>query len=468
MAREQVANYSHHQRKVTCLKIVGWSVNYSRESILECVASLEHIQTLVHYPQLNTTYVKMRVSGRRTELVCAALAESFPRAKIELEPECDILKSEQELEQPDTTAFISSNKFINETRIHKDLKQFGSLRALNFGYSARHQLWFCKASFYEKYSLDLILNNKQTVTRFISDGAKIKLERVRGANYQGGVSASRPQPVYQAQGTCVQTAGEIQQISTNYSSTGFYRFESTAKQLSHTTGIRKSKSCERSRAECLPAYNTFRNSNLYIENALKIHRSRKAEHAPKPVRSASVRKLIREQVQVQLGIVVPTNSSRRKLVVNTYTFEENELLFLEIGKTNPNVHNLYASISNGQQNLQREINKDQISYLSLDDLSDGYSAIEEGAEMQTIKEETFLVFSSKNSEKEASRVPLTKYSSDAEHSLQKSPSDSRFDCIFGSDSALNCGRIAIVGACRPTFLDRSQTATHHYFTFPSY
>lgn len=467
MTREQIANLTQLASKALNLKIIGWSVKYSRESLLECLASLGQIQNFVHYPHLNTTYVKMRVGGSRTQLVLAALADSFPRTRIELEPSFDILEGEKGLEKPDITAFASSAKFFSDIAIYTDLKQFGSLRALNFSFFAKYNKWFCKASFYEQSSVDLILNKKQSVHRNILFGAQIKLERIRGASYYGGVSASKNVPMQEPQGARVQRAGEKQQLNTKFSQTEQCRFESTSGLKSHNSGMKKSKSCDKNIKECLPAYSTFKSVSVYIENALKINRSRRTEQKSQIFRSKSAGKSLKEQVQIQLGMMMPKSSSKRKLVFNTYTFDEKELLFLEIGNTNPNNQTIYVPIKN-EKDRQAEIAKDQISYLNFDDLSDGYSAIEEGDEMQSIKEETFQVFCSKDSEKETSQVPQTKYSSDAEHSLPKSPSDSRFDCVFGSHSALNCGNIPLIGAYRYPAERCSQTDQLQYFAFPSY
>lgn len=471
MARERVANLTQLVSKASSLKIIGWSVKYSQESLLECLASLGQIQSFLHYPQLNTTYVKMQFTCTRTLLVQAVLAERFPRARVELHSTCDILESESKLENPDVTAFVSRKTLFTETAIYKDLKHFGGLRALNFGYTQKHHKWYCKASFYESCSLDSVLNQKQSSKRIISQGIHCTLERYQVA-YLHSVPehAGRFRPRREALRTLGQGAGENQQNSTDATLTRFCRIESAAyAQKNQSRRARTSQSCSRVQQECLPTYSTFRNSNTYIENALKIHKSRRQELSTLGPRSKSLDKSPRVQVQIQIGTVVPKTSSSRKLVVNTFTFDENELLFIEIGKNHRFISNLYVPISSIEQQRQRGgIIEDQQSYLSLDDLSDGYSATEEGQEMQIIKEETFKVFSTRDSGKETSQIYMTKYSSDAEQSLPKSPSDSRFDCIFGSNSALNCGKIPYVGAGRPTIADCRQPAQLQYFTFPSY
>lgn len=471
MARDSIANFAQLASKAASLKIIGWTAIYSRESLFECLASLGHIQTFVHYPQLNTTYVKMRVSGHSATLVPATLAKSFPRAKVELEPTCDILEAEKKLEKPEITAFISSRKFFTEISVFNGLKQFGMLRALNFIYSTKSQSWFCKASFYEQYSVDLLLDNKPSVKRSLSDDTQIKLERVRGSiSYESAFNNTRLEPVQEVQGNLGQMFGEKQQNSNKQSLTAFSNLSSTNTIMIDTLRTRKARSCEKSQNECLPAHTTFKNTGKCIENALKIHRSRRQEKGSLNLRSKSSDKTARDQIQVKLANTMVVNTlSSRKLVVNSYTFEENELLFLEIGNKNQSNQNVPGFISTEQPQMPGELSKDQLSYLSFDDLSEGYSAIEEGDEFGLIKEETFQVFCSSGSGKDASLVLKTKHSSAAGHSFPKSHSDSQYDFIFSSDSALNGEKVHTADQSWPVVTGLSkQPIQFQYFTHPCY
>lgn len=463
MARQRIANFAQFVSKATCLKITGWSVKYSQESMLECLSSFGQVQYFVHYPQLNTTYVTMRVAGYRTSSIQDVLVTNFPRARVEFLSTNDILTSESGLEMPEVTAFLSSRRFFTETAIYTELKQFGNLRALNYSYSTKCQKWFCKASFYEQYSLDQVLSNKQSGKHTLCDGNQLKLERVRG-----DFTASRLRHACEAQKTRDQISGEIQQNTTIQPLTEVCRLETAAKSRSHSLSLRPTRSCDKTQIEYLPKYTTFRNSNLCIENALKIHRSRRLAKGETNVRSKSESKPPREHIQIRLASSISrSTSSTRKMVLNTYTFDETELLFIEIGTSNPNIEYTYVPISSQQH--YNELIKDRLSYLSLDDLSDGYSAMEETAEFQPVKEETFKVFSTRGSDKEVSLVPMTKYSSDAERSLPKNISDYRFDFIFGSNSGIKIGsKMHMMAGNGLIMAGRSQTTHLEYFTFPSF
>lgn len=471
MARDNIANFAQLASKAASLKIIGWTAKYSRESLFECLATLGHIQTFVHYPQLNTTYVKMRVSGRSATLVAATLAKSFPRAKVEVEETCDILQAEKKLEKPEVTAFISSRKFFTEISVFNGLKQFGMLRALNLIYSTKSQSWFCKASFYEQYSIELLLDNKPSVKRDLSDGTQIKLERVRGlSSYESTFNNTRLEPVQEVQGNLGQMFGEKQQNSTKQYVTAFSNLSSTNTITIDTLRTRKARSYEKIQNECLPAYTTFKNTAKCIENTLKIHRSRRQEKGSLNLRYKSSDKSARDQIQVKLAttMVVKTLSSR-KLVVNSYTFEENELLFLEIGNKNQCNQKVPGFISIEQPQQPGELSKDQLSYLSLDDLSEGYSAIEEGAEFGPIKEETFQVLFSSNSGNDASLILKTKHSSAAGHLFRKSHSGSQYDFVFSSDSAHNGEKVHMADQSWPVVIGLSkQPFQFQFFTHPCY
>lgn len=461
MTSHSIAKFVQLASKAASLKIMGWSARYSGASLFECLASMGQVQSFVHYPQLNTTYVKMRVVNCRPSSVPAALTESFPRARVQLESICEIIESERKLEKPDFTTLVTSERFFNEISVFNDLKQFGSLRALTFVHSAKSQSWFCKASFYEQYSVDLLLSNKLFVERILSNGTQIKLERLRDPCLLEDVFNH----MIEVQGATKQLFGKKQQNSTKQVLTAFCTSESVDIPMVETVRVRKARSCDRTgQTECLPVYTTFKNTSKCIENAVKIHRSRRLEQGSQVARSKSAAKILRQQIQVQLASVVSKTQSRRKLVVNSYTFEENELLFLEIGNTNQCTQNVPSYTSNGQPQLSVELTKDRLSYLSLDDLSDGYSAVEEGAEFGPIKEETFKVFGSSGSGKDASFVLKTKHSSAAGHSFPESHSDSQYDFNFGSNSALHCEKVQVADEDRTAVAGCSRPIQFHYST----
>lgn len=456
MAKERNSTFASVARKATKLKIIGWSAKYSATSLLECLASLGQVQGFTHYPQLTTSYATVRLSSKCKDY-SKLLAERFPRAKVEILAQVQTLEAEKSIESTEKTAFISSRYLMPETALFRDLSQFGCLRSLNYYFSNFSQKWLCKASFYENYSLDHLLNNQVFVKRTFCGGIQIKLERFRGAR-----ASNLPKPNQESRGHELNIISHRnnQQISAGGQSQGSNRPEIIIKSQSlrrmQSRNMHRALSCDKSCQERLPVYNTFKNPGLCIENALKLHRSRRLEQTLQNKRSNSSGKRSDNQIKVQIASYADLSKSTRKQVVFTeYTFEENELLFLEISKSSTNTFkNVFSTTVHidHKDACKTGFVGDQVSYLSLGEISDGYSATEEGHESQEIEVQTIkLIPSPIGSEKHASHILFTHCSSKLDPSRQvanvsqlNSPANSSVDHIFSSCSGPNSNNVPLL------------------------
>lgn len=482
MVNERTNAFVKMVSKTTYVKITGWSIKYSATSLLEYLASFGEVLGFVHYPQLITTYATLKVSNKCKDL-SKLLAEHFPRAKLEFIPQGQILEAEKSLESPEKTAFISSRYLVSDKSLFRDLSQFGNLRVLNFYVSKISHKWLCKASFYENYPLDQLLNNQMTAKRTLCDGIHIKLERFRDSKASNDLP--RLCQYRKTQEVNLVSTELKQQISVQENSQVLARPEyptSNGRRV-HDARKTKARSCDKSCQEQLPVYKTFKNSGFCIENAIKLHRSRRLEMNIPNYRSSSVGKLSDNQVKIKLASYAGRNmSKRRQAVVKEYTFEENELLFLEITNTPNNTQQPANStfFNNNQHNAcHQAATAEQVSYLSLDELSDGYSATEEGYGTMEIEETTIKLTPSANgSEKNASHILLTHCSSDDVDHLKPSqkagmlpsPYSTSQDKLFSSSSGLDSGHVAQQHHPSRPWNGGNQASHFYYvsFTSPAY
>lgn len=440
MAREMVTPIPGTNLKTSSFKITGWSARHNGESLLSYVTGLGSLITYIHYPQLTTTYVTLRSEMNKYDLA-RAISQFTPKARVEFEQSRSTLEAEKDLETPDVTAFITSRAFLNEVDISGKLKVYGSLRALNFSFSTKFQKWYCKATFYDKYSLNQLLLSIPTCLQTLSKGGKVKIEQFKkaGCNYESQCTQApefKSYPVLEAQ-RASSFMVKKQQIS-NRGQIARLNVDPQAKKI--RTKTRVSKSSSRETVQRLPTAGFFSNTNLYIENILRILKSRQNENISKTsVRSKSTESSPRKESSISISFPFKKGKTHsRSSGLQNFTFSKNELLFLEIGQSHGTSSYVFTTPNSNPSTTSAQQSGE--SYLSQSDLSDGYTAYEEEIiKLNPVIKSDKLTHRSQDSEKKSSLILLTKYSSDAEHSLPEligkhsvSPSRSNIDTLFGS------------------------------------
>lgn len=184
---------------------------------------------------------------------------------------------------------------------------------------------------------------------------------------------------------------------------------------------RVSKSATRTSVQKLPSVGVFSNTSFYLENVLSIARSRRNEsrdnQSAYSLRSKSVTFSQRKEdlVKVSFPSSKDKKNRRNNSTLQNFNFRENELLFLEIGHTSGT--NQIIPKEESPRVVAQGNHKEGASYLSQDDLSDGFTAIEKDVSCDPVEKYINRSRCSQYSGKHSSLVVLTEYSSDAEHTL---------------------------------------------------
>lgn len=430
-------------------KVTGWSVKCAGDSLLHHLTTLGCLISFIHYPQLNSSYVVMRFKGRKVDLL-KLIGRVFPKARVEMADFSDLQEAEKELENPNVTAFISSRYFINEAEIFSKLNPFGGLRAMTFSFSNQHSNWYCKASFYERFSLEQLLRSRSKSLHTMQDGSLLKINKLKNPERSLALEPRQdktPRLLAQArpctqETVCLNSNTKCSRRSPNISSNcRFWQKPSSQKVL-----VRRSRSETRISLQRLPPSGMFSNKSLFLENVLRIVKSRRNEAryiqgASNITRSRSLH--ASQKKEDFFAITFSSNEKRNRNISSNFeehTFRENELLFLEIGQNRcSDNYNFTNQCSKG---IPLEVLKGkEASYLSQADLSDGFTAVEEYIRLTPVTKYPRETIRSQNSGKGSSLILLTEYSSDAEHNLAERygpnsnwPEFSNFDSLFDSSS----------------------------------
>ncbi len=422
-------------RSVKTFKITGWSVRHTGYSLLESLATAGQIVSFVNYPQLNSSYVTFNKPNRQFNMIYYLRSFLAP-LQVDAVTSSPLEGLVNGLECPSTTAFFSSRTFVSENEIYSTLQKFGSLRALSITYSVKSQKWLCKATFYEKYSLDRLIGHQTSVFLKFANGMSVRVQRVsvdgqvqtviNGRHYSNG---SSPTSNLCGQTSFVKSAlGNVNKINQQIHDTviNHHKYKKSA----------ASSSCSRERKVVLPSPTVFKSAELHLENILCIVKSHKNESTSSRVGRlvSSTRRatsLDGSRVKSEVKINVSPLDIKRTTGSIAWPFDEKELYFVQLKKSNKSrayVSHYASHIERGTTDL-----KATASYLSTDDLSDGYSAEESPEVYEPLCTWTNQAQSGKN----ISLVPLTKYSSGSELSEEKHESchyKNNFDTYLGSFS----------------------------------
>lgn len=455
-------------RSVTTFKITGWSVRHTGYSLIESLATAGHLVYFIHYPQLNSSYVAFNNHYRQSNMVCN-LRNNLASLQIEAVssfPQEDLV---QGLECPSPTAFFSSRKFVSENELYSVLHKFGSLRAISITYSEKSQKWICKATFYERYSLDRLIGQQASVPLKLANGMLVKVQRARSNEKMLAATtnlhyskASQPTGKLYGQTSLVRSAP---------------RDVSYTNQQIHDTVVNHHKfrksavssSCSRERKVILPDSTVFKSAELYLENIIRIVKSHKNENSslrmcnslPRAKRAGSL-----DGSRVRSGVkntVSLLHNVKRTASGLKWPIDENELYFLQLSL--PSKSFAYSSRYTSHIERGAAQHMGNASYMSTDDLSDGYSA-EESPEML---EPLQVCYNQARSGKDVSLVPLTMHSSDSELSEVKLDSNqykNKFETYLSSFSG-ELYQEAIPNESKNGQYNYTKP-TIDYFSFPCY
>ena len=143
------------------LKITGWSVKQTGISLLCTLGRLGTVASFIHYPEIQTCYVTVKVFSGRSAI--ERIEASFPSARAELSSRSDATESEREFESARLTAVLSSHSRFSETEAFSRLSRFGRIRVLECFRSAKSGKYFCKVSFYESHCLEEFLSKNHSI-----------------------------------------------------------------------------------------------------------------------------------------------------------------------------------------------------------------------------------------------------------------------------------------------------------------
>lgn len=147
--------------EVVNLKITGWSVKQTGISLLCTLGRLGTVASFIHYPEIQTCYVAVKVFSRRSAI--ERIEATFPSARIELTSRSDATESERAFESALLTAVLSSHSRFSETEAYSRLTRFGRIRVLECFRSVKSGKYFCKASFYESHCLEEFLSKNHSI-----------------------------------------------------------------------------------------------------------------------------------------------------------------------------------------------------------------------------------------------------------------------------------------------------------------
>lgn len=405
------------------MQVSGWSVKTSRVSLFRYLNSCAYLTKLTHYPQLNATHLA-GISGSLTADLARSVQQHFAKTRVSLGKDTVVQDTEYNLESPEFTAFIRSRHFFDELEVHSALNSFGNIRAITFVYSSKTNHWYCKVSYYESHSLENLLRSTKATPCRLSNGAYIKVERFKKSiTTQVQIVESpvkrvgeaeawvlRPTRLFLSSGNETLRPRKVNpdNIITKTSS----RLNKCQKKIY----FRKSKSASRTPVQCLPHPEMFADRSVYLENVLSIAKSKRNESQRKKDishgdRSKSLSK--KETQQNFFKVVMPSKAKRSKKQrqsSKTLLIEENEYLFLQIRSSNIPSSTFPKQVSFAEALAPSKIGG---SYLSQDDLSDGFTTIEGNFSSFEIRRS----LSSHHSGKHSSLKKSTNNSSEAEHTF---------------------------------------------------
>lgn len=163
------------------LKISGWSAANKSLPLHSLLHSYGSVQSFTHYPSSQTSFVSMdkKKRGAQIEQITAAL----PGTCIELANGTQIAKSISTASTCSrVSALLRSSIFIPAVKVHSELKQFGAIQSMRHRQSSDNEFYEWIVSFYESYSIEELLRNKELLEQKLSSGKHHCLIEEAGKN----------------------------------------------------------------------------------------------------------------------------------------------------------------------------------------------------------------------------------------------------------------------------------------------
>lgn len=145
--------------KALCLLIKGWSAKPNAISLKGILDSFGRVINFVHYPTIQSTFVKIEMQSLK--LALPKIAAAVPGIRLERTSFKSVKEAVLNQGCPSLTVFLSRSTYFTENAILEQLNTFGRIRAIEHFYSNKSKRWVCKATFYESYSVETLLENSK-------------------------------------------------------------------------------------------------------------------------------------------------------------------------------------------------------------------------------------------------------------------------------------------------------------------
>lgn len=381
------------------IKITGWSTKHSIDSLVQSVNRCAHLTSHLHYPQLRTAYVILKTVFTVEDVIDYMYrGTGYDGIVIECLRDSGIHESERSLESSRSTVLVQNLSNFNEFSFYKYMNNFGSIRCISFVSSPQTRSFVRKISFYEDQSVDHLLEGSSFVDKTINNHTVIRIERIKDSNKivsrrkrketegkygQSGAFQSIHKRDFEKNDSKFKVERLLKRELANQKEIGIEKLPiigiSSSKKIRKNQEVRSlSEGNKRSQMQVcvfkdmdqqLETSCSIISSKMNEANSLFIQKCKKGS-----LRSKSTDLVEKEKKEVVLLSILRRDSSSTKAKFNKldFTFKLPELSFFHIksSRIQPNQIKSGASQQHQQEVWARE------SYMTQDDLSDGYSATE--------------------------------------------------------------------------------------------
>lgn len=142
--------------KLLSISVKGWSARARGISLKSVLDGLGKVRNFIHYPETQSTFVRMEVSC--VKFLLSRISATMPGIRVERIANSTLREALTDKGSSHLTAFVSRSQYFAETNLMEEIEVFGRIRALEHFYSSKSRNWVCKVTFYEAYSLETLLN----------------------------------------------------------------------------------------------------------------------------------------------------------------------------------------------------------------------------------------------------------------------------------------------------------------------
>ena len=446
--RRFARNINNNEPATHTLKVSRWSMRSGEGSIIESLSRYGSVLSCLFYPQLNTVYITLRTPSS-TRCITECIHSINRRAVVEYTDNDRIHQAEKKAESDRSTVCVMSECYVSDLDIHRYMASFGSIRCLSFEYSYRSNSFICKTSYYEDQSVDQLLYYKPFVNKKVNNCIKVRIERFKKIVRPNAVQKMQ-KPTYRFnrldthdvvsqelcpivfEGFYSPQKGKVQPVvikeeSSEASPEYLNNLTQDGSKIDETSTGSFKQLVKRSSSlgNKINTYTcVFKDMEIQLENICNIVNSKINEtkdlaikNGDRSTRSSSLdleKKAKKDTVLVNI-LKIGSCEKKGNLRKSLFTFKLPQKCFFEIknNKKYPSTEVLMTKFSNKKDDNEWE----KVSFMTQDDLSDGYSAFEERNDPSSNKH--------RSANKEASVIqksidlPETKHSSHTDISCDK-------------------------------------------------